>query len=64
MDPEETPERLDRAMIWRDAARLGERVEVYARHLKEARRLPEEKYGGGNVFDLPSREDAEKPRRK
>jgi hypothetical protein len=51
-----------RAMIWKDDSARGQRVTVWASSLTEAKKLLEEKYGEGTVFDLHDEEDANKPR--
>jgi len=56
-------ERLFVAMVWRDGPdKPGERVSVLAKDLHEAKRLLEDTYGKGNVFDLHNPDDANKIR--
>ena len=40
----------------------GKRVNVAAIDINEARKLLEELYGKGNIFDLHNEQDANKPR--
>jgi hypothetical protein len=55
--------RLYLAIVWRNGPdKPGERVSVLAKDLKEARRLLEEAYGKGNVFNLHNPDDAKKIR--
>jgi hypothetical protein len=57
--------KLYRAIIWiRGSDRPGQRVNVLAETLKEAKEKLEAEYGEGNVFDLHNEEDAARPRRK
>ena len=55
--------KLYRAMVWHQGSEdPGIRVSVQADSLAEAKRKLEEQYGGGNVFDLHTEEDAGRPR--
>ncbi len=55
--------KLYRAMIWvRGSDRPGERVDVLAENLDEAKKKLEAEHGEGNVFHLHNEEDAARPR--
>ncbi|TDU80860.1 hypothetical protein EI77_00160 [Prosthecobacter fusiformis] len=59
----DTHKRLFHAIVWRhEPDQVGERVTTYAEDVMAAKRLLEEKYGKGCVFDLHNASDAEKPR--
>ena len=51
------------AVIWDDRrSKPGRRVSVLAEDLQDAKRLLEEEYGEGHVFNLHNEEDAVRPR--
>jgi hypothetical protein len=54
--------KLYKAMIWMSDSVPGERVEVQAPSLEDAKKKLEAKYGVGHVFNLHCEEDAKKPR--
>jgi len=54
---------LFKAMIWiSDTNEPGKRVNVFAENLVEAKKLLENEYGEGNVFNLHSEVDDDKIR--
>jgi hypothetical protein len=60
--PASPPQKLYHAIISTDPGRPAQRVTVLAEDVSTARRLLEETYGEGTVFNLHNPEEAAKPR--
>lgn len=59
----ENDQKLYRAIVWRGGPdQLGERVSILANDATEAKRLLEEKYGKGHVYNLHNEKEAQEPR--
>jgi hypothetical protein len=55
-------ERLYCGVIWCKNDVPGERFEIFAANLDEAKRIMEERFGEGHIYTLYNPEDAEKLR--
>lgn len=59
----ENDQKLYHAIVWREGPdQLGERVTILAKDSTEAKRLLEEKYGKGHVYNLHNEEEAQESR--